>query len=200
MCDASEHAAGYVLLTEDYTDTAEGTQKIYTTVALDSRSLTTGQMSLTMYTKVFLAMHFAFDEFGHNLCGVKKPTIVMRENKALTRFFSSKSDTSTILEFFRSKFQLKFTLAHVPQTEEPAVDNLSRLNFEPQDRIHLKLTDNIPVYHIGIDLASKTLKQDNKHKEIDYHAQAPQTVLPPGAKAQLSEVMNMLPMKSQEMD
>ena len=37
MCDVSEHAAGNVLLTKDYTDTAEGTQNFYAPVAFGSR-------------------------------------------------------------------------------------------------------------------------------------------------------------------
>ena len=90
MCDDCEHAAGYVLLTEDYADTAEGTQKFYAPVALDSRRFTTGQLSLTMYTKDFLAMHFAVDDFGHILRVVKEPTIDMTDNKAITRFFPAK--------------------------------------------------------------------------------------------------------------
>ena len=89
MCDASEHAAGYVLLIEDYTDTDVGSMKSYAPVAFGSQRFTEGQMSLTMYAKEFLAMHFAFDEFAHVLWGVKKQTIVLTDNKALTRFFQS---------------------------------------------------------------------------------------------------------------
>ena len=90
MCDASEHAAGYVLLIEDYTEANDGQKKTYTPVAFGSQRFTEGQMSLTMYAKEFLAMHFAFDEFAHILWGVKKPTIVMTDNEGLTRFFQSK--------------------------------------------------------------------------------------------------------------
>ena len=90
MCDASEHAAGYVLLIEDYTETNDGPTKSYAPVAFGSQRFTEGQMSLTMYAKEFLAMNFAFDEFAHILWGVKKPTIVMTDKKALTRFFQSK--------------------------------------------------------------------------------------------------------------
>ena len=36
MCDASEHAAGYVLLIEDYTDTENGPMKSYAPVAFGS--------------------------------------------------------------------------------------------------------------------------------------------------------------------
>ena len=67
MCDASEHAAGYVLLMEDYTETNDGPTKSYAPVAFGSQRFTEGQMSLTMYAKEFLAMHFAFDEFAHIL-------------------------------------------------------------------------------------------------------------------------------------
>ena len=47
-------------------------------------------MSLTMFAKEFLAMHFAFNEFGHILWRAKKPIIVMTDKKALTRFFQAK--------------------------------------------------------------------------------------------------------------
>ena len=57
------------------------------------------------------------------------------------------------------------------------------------------------MYHIEVHLASKTLKQDNEEKEFDHHAQSPpQPELPSVAGAQFDEVMNMLPVKSQEMD
>ena len=77
MCDASEHAAGYVVLIEDYSETQSGSLKKYAPVAFGSKKFQGGQMSLTMYAKEFLAMHFAFDEFGHILWGAKKPIIVM---------------------------------------------------------------------------------------------------------------------------
>ena len=69
MCDASEYAAGYVLLIEDYTETNDGPTKSYAPVAFGSQRFTESQMSLTMYAKEFLAMHFAFNEFAHILWG-----------------------------------------------------------------------------------------------------------------------------------
>ena len=64
--------------------------KSYAPVSVGSQLFTEGQMSLTMYAREFLAKHFAFDEFAHILWGVKKPTIVMTDKKALTWFFQSK--------------------------------------------------------------------------------------------------------------
>ena len=85
MCEASEHAAGYVLLIENYADSSA--KHTYAPVAFGSKKFQGGQISLTMYAKEFLAMHFAFDEFGHILWGAKKPIIVMTDNNDLTRFF-----------------------------------------------------------------------------------------------------------------
>ena len=146
MCDASEHAAGYVLLIEDYTETNDGPTKSYAPVAFGSQRFTEGQMSLTMYAKEFLAMHFAFDEFAHILWGVKKPTIVMTDNKALTRFFQSKRIPSKLWNYCDQALQFEFVLAHVPGVENPAANYLSRIDINPADRIHLKLHDEIPVF------------------------------------------------------
>ena len=49
MCDATENAAGYVLLIEDYTEKDGAILKSYAPVAFGSQRFTEGQMSLTMY-------------------------------------------------------------------------------------------------------------------------------------------------------
>ena len=125
-----------------------------------------------MYAKDFLAMHFAFDEFAHILWGVKKPTTVMTDNKALTRFFQSKRIPSELWNHCDQALQFDFVLANVPGVENPAADYLSRIDINSEDRIHLKLNDQIPVHYIEIDLAAKTPKQDDD--EEDYDLKQPQ--------------------------
>ena len=115
---------------------------------------------------MFLAMHFAFDEFGHILWGAKKPIIVMTDNKALTRFFQAKHIPPSLWNFCDQTLQFNFLLAHVPGVENPAADYLSRLEIRPEDRVHLKLTDTIPIHRIEIDIASRTPKQEED--EPDY--------------------------------
>ena len=163
-CGASEHAAGYVLLIEDYSETQSGSLKKYAPVAFGSKKFQGGQMSLTMYAKEFLAMHFAFDEFGHILWGAKKSIIVMIDNKALTRFFQAKHIPPSLWKFCDQTLQFNFILAQ--GVENPAADYLSRLEIRPEERVHLKLTDSIPVHHIEIGIASKTPKQEED--EPDY--------------------------------
>ena len=90
MCDASEHAAAYMLLIEGYSKQNTGSLKKYASVAFGPTKFQGGQMELTMYAKEFLTMHFAFDNFGHFLLGAQKPILVITDNKALTRFFQAK--------------------------------------------------------------------------------------------------------------
>ena len=58
-------------------------------------------------------------------------------------------------------------LALIPCAENPAADYLSRLEVQPEDRLHLKVTDSLPVFHVEIDIASKTPKQEED--KTDYH-------------------------------
>ena len=57
MRDASEHAPGYVLLIEDYTNEETGEVCQFAPVPFSSKRLTTGQMPSTMYAKKFFTMH-----------------------------------------------------------------------------------------------------------------------------------------------
>ena len=63
--------------------------------------------------------------------------------------------------------QFAFVLALVPETENPAAFNLSRLDIDPRDRVLLKRNDQIHVYHVEIDLAAKRPKQDNCDEDFD---------------------------------
>ena len=54
------------------------------------------------------------------------------------------------------------------------------------------------MYHVEIDIASRTPKQDDDQEEYDQTAQLQQPVVPPEEPAQLDNVMNMLPMKLHE--
>ena len=90
----------------------------------------------------------------------------MTDNKALTRFFQAKHIPPSLWNVCDQTLQFNFLLAHVPEVENPAADYLSRLEIRPEDRVHLKLTDTIPIHRIEIDIASRTPKQEED--EPDY--------------------------------
>ena len=102
----------------------------------------------------------------------------MTDNKALTRFFQLKRIPPKLWNHCDQALQFDFVLTHVPGVENPAADYLSRININPEDRIHLKLNDQIPVHHIEIDLAAKTPKQDEDEEDYDPDQQQPDAATP----------------------
>ena len=143
----------------NYTDDEIGETSEFAALAFGSKQLTAVEMLLTMFAKEFLAIHLTFDEFGHMFWGTKKPTKVLTENKGLTRFFQAEQIPASPWIFFIKLFNF-FVITHVPGVENPAVDYLSRLEVRFEYRIHLKLTDIFPVFHVQIDIASQTPEQE----------------------------------------
>ena len=90
---------------------------------------------------------------------------MQRTTKSPTRFFQSKRIPPKLWKYCNQALQLDFVLAHVPGIDNPAADYLSRNDINPQDRIHFKLHDQIPMFKVETDLASKTPKQDDDGKD-----------------------------------
>ena len=69
MADLSLYAAGFVLMIEDYTQTANGTSehRIYALVSFGSRIFKPNQLKMAIYLKEFLAIHFALEMFANIL-------------------------------------------------------------------------------------------------------------------------------------
>ena len=63
--------------------------------------------------------------------------------------------------------QFDFMLAHVPGVDNSAADYLSRPDINPEDRIQLKLNDQIPVHYIEINLAANIPQQDDDEEDDD---------------------------------
>ena len=66
MTDASFTAAGYAILTEDDTNQKYiSVVKSYAPIAHGSKTFTPSQLKMSIYAKEFLAIYYAFKEFGH---------------------------------------------------------------------------------------------------------------------------------------
>ena len=88
MADASDFAAGYVLLIEDYTKDQKGnSKKLYAPIAFGSKKFSQAQYKHTIHTKEFLAIYYAFKTFAYMIWGItNKPVVVFTDNKALSSF------------------------------------------------------------------------------------------------------------------
>ena len=64
--DASYTAAGYAILIEDDPQQKlQSKRKTYAPIAFGSKTLNPTQLKMSVYAKEFLAIFFAFSEFGH---------------------------------------------------------------------------------------------------------------------------------------
>ena len=88
MTDASFGAAGYaVLIEDDPSQKFTSIRKSYAPVAYGSKTFNPDQIKMSIYAKEFLAIYFAFKEFGHIFWGAPKPVIIQSDNKDVVRFF-----------------------------------------------------------------------------------------------------------------
>ena len=84
----------------------------------------------------------------------------MTDNKTFFRFLQAKHIPPSLWSFCDQTLQPIFLLAHFPGVDNPAADYLSRREIGPENRIHLKLTNSIPVFQVEINIASKAPKQE----------------------------------------
>ena len=153
MAEASDFAAGFILLIEDYTQDQNGPRKSYAPVALGSHKFNQAQYKHTIHTKEFLAIYYAFETFAHMLWGItNKPVIVFTDNKALSSFLQCPNIPASLCKYVDRLLQFKFVLAHVSGDNNPAADYLSRMYLNPHLQMELEIGATIPVHEVQVRL------------------------------------------------
>ena len=88
----SFRSAGYALMVEDNPDQKiQSKRKTYAPMAFGSKIFSPAQLKMSIYSKEVLAIYTAFLELAHILWEATKPTIVLTDNKSVTRFFQTKA-------------------------------------------------------------------------------------------------------------
>ena len=101
------------------------------------------QLKMSIYSKVFLAIYMAFLEFAHVLWETTKPTIVLTDNKSVTRFFQTKAIPPAVWNACDYVLQFKFRIAHIAGSVNTAADFLSRLELKVTEKMRLKIREDI---------------------------------------------------------
>ena len=92
MTDASFRSAGYALMIEDDPQhKIQSKRKTFAPIAFGSKIFSPAQLKMLIHSKEFLAIYLAFVEFAHILWEATTPTIVLTDNKSVTRFFQTKA-------------------------------------------------------------------------------------------------------------
>ena len=151
MTDASFRSSGYALMIEDNPDQKiQSNRKTYAPVAFGSKVFSPAQLKMSIYSKEFLAVYMAFLEFAHILWETSKPTIVLTDNKSVTRFFQTKAIPQSLWNACDYVLQFNFKIAHIAGSHNKAADFLSRLELKVTEKIHLKIRQDVQTTHIEV--------------------------------------------------
>ena len=104
----------------------------------------------------------AFLEFAHILWETSKPTIVLKHNKSVTRFFQSKAIPPSLWNACDYVLQLNFKVAHIAGSVNTAADFLSRLELKVTEKIHLKIRQDVQTTPIEVSASSSDVADEKQ--------------------------------------
>ena len=163
MTDASFTAAGYaVLIEDDPLEKFTSTRKAYAPVAYGSKTFSPAQLKMSIYAREFLAIFFAFKEFGHIFWGTPKPVIILTDNKSVTRFFQTKIIPPSLWNACDYVIQFNFTIAHIPGKNNTAADYLSPLEISPKEKLIIRIREDIPTTPIERHVQSDGVAEEEQ--------------------------------------
>ena len=163
MTDAGFRGAGYALMIEDNPDEKiQSKRKTYAPVAFGSKVFSPAQLKMSIYSKEILAIYMAFFEFAHILWEATKPTIVLTDNKPVTRFFQAKAIPPALWNACDYVLQFKFKIAHIAGSVNTAADFLSRLELKVTEKIRLKIREDIPITPIEVTTSSSDVADEEQ--------------------------------------
>ena len=163
MTDASFRSAGYALMIEDNPDQKIlSKRKTYAPVAFGSKIFSPAQLKTPIYSKQFLAIYMAFLEFAHILWEATKPTIVLTDNKSVTRFFPTKAIPPSLWNACDYVLQFNFKIAHIAGSVNTAADFLSRLELKVTETICLKIREDVQTTPIEITTSSSDVADEEQ--------------------------------------
>ena len=118
-------------------------------------------MKMSIYAEKFLAIYFAFKEFGHLFLGAQKPVIILTDNKAVRRVFQTKIVPPALWNAC-DYVQFNFVIAYIPGAQNRAADYLSRLEADPKNKLVMEIRDDVQTLPIEINVQSAGVSQEEQ--------------------------------------
>ena len=163
MTDASFTAAGYAILTEDDPNQKHtSVKRSYAPIAYGSKTFTPSQLKLSIYAKEFLAIYYAFREFGHIFWGTPQSVIILTENKSVTRFFQNKIIPPPLWNACDFVIQFNFIIAHIPGKNNTTADYVSRMEMDPTEKLVLKIREDVETRPIEVNVQSAGVSEEEQ--------------------------------------
>ena len=163
MTDESFRSLGYALMIEDNPDQKiQSKRKTYAPVAFGSKVFSPAQLKMSIFSKEFLAIYMAFLEFAHIMWETSKPTIVLTDNKSVTRFFQTKAIPPSLWNACDYVLQFNFKIADIAGSIDTAADFLSRLELKFTEKIHLKIQKDVQTTPIEVSTSSSDVADEEQ--------------------------------------
>ena len=162
MTDASFTAAGYAIMIEDDPEQkVQSRRKTYAApIAFGSKTFNPTQLKMSIYAKEFLAIYYAFSEFGHLMWGSVFPFIVFTDNRSVTRFFQTKIIPPALWNACDYILQYNFVIAHVPGAMNTAADFLSRAESNPTEKLEMNIRNDVNTKAIEVNIQSTGVAEE----------------------------------------
>ena len=104
----------------------------------------------------------AFLEFAHILWETSKPTIVLTDNKSVTRFFQTKAIPPSLWNACDYVQQFNFKRAHIAVSVNTAAEFLSGLELKVTEKIHLKIREDVQTTPIDVSTSSSDVADEEQ--------------------------------------
>ena len=104
----------------------------------------------------------AFLEFAHILWEATTPTIVLTDNKSVTRFFQTMAIPPALWNACNYVLQFNFKIAHIAGSVNTAADFLSRLELKVTEKICLKIREDIQTTPIEVTTSSSDVADEEQ--------------------------------------
>ena len=152
----------------------ESKRKTYAPLAFGSKIFSLHNLKCPNTQKKNLAINMAILEFAHLLWEATKPTIVLTDNKFVSRFFQTKAIPPALWNSCDFVLQFNFKIAHIAGSVNTAADFLSRLELKVTEKILLKIREDIqttPIEVTTLPLTSLTKNNFSSHTQLTVTSQ-----------------------------
>ena len=104
----------------------------------------------------------AFLESAHVLWEATKPTIVLTDNKSVTRFFQTEAIPPALWNACDYVLQFNFKIAHIAGSVNTAADFLSRLELKVTEKKRLKIREDVHTTPIEVTTSSSDVADEEQ--------------------------------------
>ena len=131
-------------------------------MAFGSKNFSPAQLKMSTYSKEFLAKSTAVIEFAHILWEATNPTIVLTDNKFVTRFFQTKAIPPALWNVCDYMLHFNFKKAHNVGSVNTGAYFLSRLETKVTEKIRLKIREDIQITPIEVTTSSSDVADEQQ--------------------------------------